>query len=94
MPAKVSFGILLLIKLKLTLKTRFLELSSRFRSEIENRFRNWGKGKSVKIEKTIRLRWHHIENWICDSDIKATLTTLQSRELHLICLLVDNTFGA
>ena len=45
-------------------------MSSKFRSRIENNFRKSDKGKRVKIEKTIRLQWHHIEDWICDSDIK------------------------
>ena len=45
-------------------------MSSKFRARIEKKFRHSEEGKGVKIEKTIRLRWHHIEDWICDTDIK------------------------
>ena len=36
----------------------------------KKRFEKSEDDKRVKIEKTIRLRWHHIEDWICDTDIK------------------------
>ena len=48
----------------------FTVLSSKFRARIKKRFEQSEDDKRVKIEKTIRLRWHHIEDWICDTDIK------------------------
>ena len=46
----------------------FPDLSQAFQSHLENRFQS--EGKRIKIEKTIRLRWHHIEDWIGDTNIK------------------------
>ena len=52
----------------LKMLTYFPDLSQAFQSHLEKRFQ--GEGKRIKIEKTIRLRWHHIEDWIGDTDIK------------------------
>ena len=57
-------------QLDLTECNFFTVLSSKFRARIKKRFEKSEDDKRVKIEKTIRLRWHHIEDWICDTDIK------------------------
>jgi len=44
------------------------DLSSIFQSYLIESFKN--QQKKVKIEKTIRLRWHHIEDWITATNIK------------------------
>ena len=44
------------------------DLSSTFQSYLTKCFKN--QQKKIKIEKTIRLRWHHIEDWISATDIK------------------------
>ena len=68
-------------------------MSGTFQSHIEKRFQ--GEGKRIKIEKMIRLRWHHIEDWIADSDIKVRMT------FWYLCITFstsfrcsDNTLGA
>ena len=53
--------------------THFPDLSRTFHSHLEKRFQS--EGKRIKIEKTIRLRWHHIEDWIGDNDIKVRRTS-------------------
>jgi hypothetical protein len=72
MPAKVKA-----IQIRARMKSNFqtlqcTELSSVFRQHLEHIFDSEAKQSKLVIAKTIRLRWHHIMDWIDKTDYKAS----------------------